>query len=118
MLVLGMNPSKKGGNKSPTIKNLYKWLDELKLKTVSFSNIYNGFGKFSKQQIDKDHLNEICPQYDKILALGQTVGDVLVSLGIGHFRLPHPSGLNRQLNDRVFVRQTLNQCNEYLWGNQ
>ena len=117
MLVLGLNPSRLGGIRCPTIKNLYKWLDELKLKTISFSNIYNELGKYSKQQINKDYLNEICPQYDKVLALGQTVGDVLVLLGVSHFRLPHPSGLNRQLNDQRFVHQTLRECNQYLWGN-
>lgn len=116
VLVLGLNPSKLGG-KSPTIKKLTQWLNILELNSVSFSNIYDGYGSFSLKDVKKDYLNEICPKYDKVLALGVKVSNVLDLIGVSHFTLPHPSGLNRQLNDRGYVENALTECKKYVWGN-
>jgi hypothetical protein len=114
VLVLGINPSVLGGRRSPSIRNLHKWLDVLELKYVSFSNIYKGTGEYKDKRTERKFLNEVCPQYDKIIALGSTVGDVLDSLGFSHFTLPHPSPRNRQLNDKAFVVKKLIFCRQYL----
>lgn len=52
----------------------------------------------------------------KVIALGSAVSRRLSALGIGHFMLPHPSGLNRKLNDPKFVALELFFCSTYLLG--
>lgn len=34
--------------------------------------------------------------------------------GVKHFTLPHPSGRNRQLNDKSFAQRRLEACKQYL----
>lgn len=31
-----------------------------------------------------------------------------------HFKLPHPSGLNRQINDKAFINGKLAECKKYI----
>lgn len=51
---------------------------------------------------------------DKVVALGLAASKSLDSLGIKHFALPHPSGLNRQINDKQFVDAKLKDCKKYI----
>ena len=37
----------------------------------------------------------------------------LSKIGVEHFKLPHPSGLNRKLNDKKYVNKVLKECYEY-----
>lgn len=113
VLVLGLNPSRRLG-KSPTLKVLYKWLDVLDLETVSFCNIFHGYDKFSLKDIEHAYVREISKSYGKIITLGAKTGHVLDLMGICHFNLPHPSGLNRQLNNLKFVEDRLEACKTYL----
>lgn len=50
----------------------------------------------------------------KVIALGVRASERLGKLGIGHRILPHPSGLNRQLNDKEAVDKALAMCKDYL----
>ena len=113
ILVLGLNPSAKHSS-SKSLETLWKWLDFLEVKYVSFDNIYPKYGKVIQNQIDKRYIREISSESDRIIALGQTVSSTLSSMGIDHFRLPHPSGLNRQLNNKKFLNQKLSRCLLYL----
>lgn len=36
--------------------------------------------------------------------------------GPGYFKLPHPSGRNRKLNDKKYIKQELKKCKEWLNG--
>lgn len=101
VLILGQNPSKRG-HKCGSHKRLYKWMDEWNLNLVSFDNVSQKFGRFNKKDVDSQYLAETCKGYSKILTLGRNAGEVLNSLGINHFGLPHPSGLNRKLNDKSY----------------
>lgn len=110
ILVIGLNPSKRHGE-SPSLKRLYSWLDILEVKTVSFTNLYEDY------EINKDRMidvAELSKDYKKVIALGTNVSDTLCHMGINHFRLPHPSGLNRQLNDTNYVNDLLQSCKLYL----
>lgn len=51
---------------------------------------------------------------DKIVAVGKEASKHLFHLGIPHFILPHPSGLNRQINDDAFIEKSLMACKAYL----
>lgn len=113
VLVLGQNPSKRHG-KSPALKTLYTWFETLELKCVSFDNIYPGYGQFALKDIQSEYIREISNAYEKIITVGVKAHDVLVLMGIPHFSLPHPSGLNRQLNNLKFVDSKLKECKRYL----
>lgn len=51
-----------------------------------------------------------------VVALGNKASDRLTKMGIEHFKLPHPSGRNRKLNDPKFVDSELEKCKNYLRG--
>lgn len=59
--------------------------------------------------ISKNHI--------KVVALGSAAKKYLLKAGINEFFvLPHPSGLNRKLNDKKFVEDTLEKCQEYIYA--
>lgn len=47
-----------------------------------------------------------------IIALGHEASQACGK--IEHFKLPHPSGLNRQINDKKFILDKLNECKQYV----
>lgn len=65
-------------------------------------------------QGDLDHIIQYTTEYSKIITLGAFSSSVLKRLKIQHFKLPHPSPRNRQLNDHKFVEDQLIRCKEYL----
>jgi uracil-DNA glycosylase len=50
----------------------------------------------------------------KIIALGKNASNKLTTQGINHFSLPHPSGLNRNLNDNNYVSSILSKAYNYV----
>ena len=48
------------------------------------------------------------------VAMGENASKALK--GIRHFKLPHPSGLNRKLNDKVWLQSQLEQCRLFIVG--
>jgi hypothetical protein len=52
----------------------------------------------------------------KVVALGKNAAkDLSADLGEGNFHeLPHPSGLNRVINDKSLMKQKLKECREWL----
>lgn len=116
VLVVGLNPSRQHGDSS-TLKTLYKWLDQLGVKTVSFVNLYEDY-EINKYNSKINYIKDISGNYDKIISLGKAVSTALSNVDINHFSLPHPSGLNRQLNDKQFVHERLQSCKNYLEAGQ
>lgn len=52
----------------------------------------------------------------KVIALGEAAKKYLLKAGIQEFFvLPHPSGRNRLLNDKKFIKKTLDQCHNYIY---
>ena len=51
-----------------------------------------------------------------VVALGNNASDRLDKIGVPHFKLPHPSGRNRKLNDKKFIDSELEKCKNYLRG--
>lgn len=49
-----------------------------------------------------------------VVALGNNASSRLNKLQIPHFKLPHPSGRNRKLNDKKFIDSELKKCKDYL----
>jgi uracil-DNA glycosylase len=59
-----------------------------------------------------DKINTIRP--DRIVTLGRTAERALTLLRFDFYAMPHPSGLNRQLNDPKFVEEKIKGLREYL----
>jgi hypothetical protein len=110
--VVGQNPSRRGGN-AKSIKTLYKWLARLELPVVSFINMHEGY-KVDASNSQAAYIKQISSRYSKIIALGRVASDGLRGVAVDHFMLPHPSGLNRQLNDPSFVDERLASCKNYV----
>lgn len=53
----------------------------------------------------------------KVIALGKKAMEYLNDTGVSeYYALPHPSGLNRQLNNKKKLKQTLDACQVYIYG--
>lgn len=51
-----------------------------------------------------------------VVALGEEASKALNALEEPHFKLPHPSGRNRVLNDHIYVESILRECRLYIHG--
>jgi len=115
VLIVGINPSSsKRVDPCITLKRLYRWADELGLQFFSFVNCIGRPGPYSQIDIDYQFLLTCTNGYDRIISLGGFPSRALNKLGIDHFIMPHPSGLNRKLNDRTYEKQMLQSCLNYL----
>ena len=111
LLIVGQNPSM--GTTGKSLRNLYKWIDT---PIFSFTNvsIHKSKKPLKKSEYQLERLCTECQNYDKIITLGNTANEALSLLGIQHFQLPHPSGLNRKLNNKEYLTKVLSECQKYL----
>jgi hypothetical protein len=52
----------------------------------------------------------------KVIAFGNKASERLEKLNISHYKLPHPSGLNRKLNNKQALALELYHAHSYLIG--
>ena len=108
VLFVGDEPSK--FNKDPSVafvgakcySRVLEWCSYLKLKSPEFLNSNSEY-----------LLSEIKKKYQagyKIICLGKKAQKRLDMYDIPYIFLPHPSGLNRQINDKVFIKKQLDEC--------
>jgi hypothetical protein len=115
ILILGVNPSSGKPNKtSATIQRLNRWMDFLHVKHYSFTNVIHTTGKYTQDLVDFEALRTFTTDANKIIALGPFVSKSLNRAHINHFTLPHPSPLNRQLNDKTFEHECLMKCKAFI----
>lgn len=50
----------------------------------------------------------------KVVALGNVASKRLMRSRVPHFKLPHPSGRNHQVNDKAFIAAKLEECKTFL----
>ena len=115
VLVVGMNP---GGyktiTKGDTLSRLGDWLESININRYSFMNCVDTPGKVKLEDVNYNKVVDTARDYNKIIALGNFVSEVLDVLMLDHFKLPHPSGLNRKINDKQYIEQELNKCRNYI----
>jgi len=58
------------------------------------------------------HLENIKPTH--IVALGKTAAKALLMIGVDFYEMPHPSPLNRKLNDKSFIEEKIKGLQSYL----
>lgn len=52
----------------------------------------------------------------KIIAVGSEASKRLTEAKVTHYKIDHPSGLNRKLNDKKYVTQMLKDCYSWLYS--
>lgn len=114
VVFVGMNPSVQGTNKGSTFGRLNEWVDRLGVTSFAFMNAYPHPGKCKVRDVNLDNLRKALYKFPRVVALGNFAAEALEKAGIHHFKLPHPSPLNRQINDPEYINRILNECREYL----
>lgn len=99
-------------------KRLNNWLGELQLYRCMVVDAYHS-GAPQVQLINQSDLTDMefllnYSSVDKFVAFGNNASNRLKSLDIPHFKLPHPSGRNRQINDKEFIKNKLEECSDWL----
>lgn len=97
-------------------KILLEWIGDMDIDITRvrlYNQIDNPFNNIMAQSsLNKAiQLKQIC-----VIALGQKAATYLNKAGIkNYFTLPHPSGRNRLLNDKKFVKIKLSACKKYIY---
>ncbi len=118
ILIVGDKPSKKNKDKNVpfvgtiSYKTLLEWLYKM---NIDISRVQLG----NASDISINKYNEAYThfglfQYKYVIALGEVASKFLTSKEIDHFKLPHPSGLNRQNNNKKLLESKLKECEEWL----
>ena len=120
LIIVGLNPSKvkvQDLRKNSTHDKLKQWLDEWGIDKVCFTNLTGDpYWDFKCSHLDKEWIINQLHGHDKVVALGSKVSQVLSSLNIEHFKMPHPSPRNRQLNDKTFEQKMIAECKQYIYN--
>ena len=112
-LFIGINPTKARHRKGCALDRLMNWIEEMDLGIVAFTNLSHD-PHWNKRSVDPHFFLPALREHTKVIALGGLVSNTLSKLNIEHFTLPHPSPLNRQINDPDFIRKKLEECYNYL----
>jgi hypothetical protein len=122
VLFLAQNPKTEENLRYPlkgtrSGKTFEAWLAILGGPDGKIMNASQKIGKVTwKDYNDEEEMRRAIDQYDftKFVALGDYASGLFERLGIRHFKLPHPSGLSRKLNDKQEIVRQLNLCRLYI----
>ena len=114
VLVMGINPSSQAWRKNCSLDRLQIWMPKLGYEHYCFSNVIPYEGEYKLKDVDLDFVKEQTIGHSKIVALGGFVSTVFRRCGIEHFKMPHPSPLNRRLNSKEYELEMLDECRRYL----
>lgn len=98
----GANPFKGAACES----RLKAWISQL-------TTTYKMYNSDSFVDISSVTMAHLLHNY-KIVALGNNASKRLAKYNIPHFKLPHPSGRNRQINDKSYIEAKLTECKKYI----
>tara|TARA_R100001082_G_scaffold31791_1_gene16323 strand:- start:623 stop:1009 length:387 start_codon:yes stop_codon:yes gene_type:complete len=91
-------------------KTLLEWIHRMNL---SINNICLFNVEEFVKRVNKDE-TLVIHEHDQIVALGRVASEALDKAILPHLRIPHPSGLNRKLNDPREVNRFLKECKDYV----
>jgi hypothetical protein len=118
VLIVGINPSSGKPRKHSAINKLEKWVNELEVLHYGFANVIPEPGEYNINKVDASYVKSFCEGHEHIVALGGFVSQVLNKIGVEHHTMPHPSPLNRKLNDKSYEKQCIDECKKYLNENK
>lgn len=126
ILFIGSNPSQKAGSDEAFTADtasgriLREWIQGIE-GTMIFENIVSQKTENNRplNSNERAHatasllerINRINPT--RLVALGKTAASVLDKLELEYLEMPHPSGLNRKLNDKVYTAQKIQELKDY-----
>lgn len=131
ILFLGSNPSQSSSSTLPfwedsrSRKILDLWLSRIALDdrySIVFANVLD-YPTDNNRPLKPSEIRSSLPELQlkisevkpvKIVSLGKTASTALTLLRMEHFAMPHPSGLNRQLNDKNFVEEKVKGMTGYI----
>ena len=118
-LFVGQNPSGKhpgaDWNNNATFARIFEWCDRMDVRYFSFVNISHKEGMFDRGTIDAQFLMfTLNNNKGPVIGLGREVCQVLQKTGVSFFRAPHPSPLNRLLNDKEFETMMLDSMKQFI----
>jgi len=115
VIFIGMQPSRAPYRRNCTLDRFGAWVDSLGLRFVSFHNaIIDPLLPQRPSSVDYELLQEIVHNYSRVVALGNLVSNSLKRIDTQHFKMPHPSPLNRLLNDRSYEQRKLQELRSYI----
>ena len=89
-----------------SMETLAKWI-----KTIQ-PDYYVCYNSHTSENLDK--IDSLYKNNFNVVALGNKASNRLKKLNITHYKLPHPSGLNRNLNDHQKLSLDLALCRLYI----
>ena len=118
VIVIGHSPNpNKTAETSPTLSKVRKWMTSAGVYEYDFINLVNEF--VPNLTLKKVTLNPgSLKKYKRRITLGNLADTYLTRNNISHFKAPHPSGLNRQFNDKTFEPKVMKNIKEYLNDNR
>jgi hypothetical protein len=116
IIIVGINPAKGSPRIKGTLSRLAFWMDAASVRHWSFTNCIFTPGSYSYKDVDYKYLSQCVAGYNKVVALGKFPSKALSELGINHHMLPHPSRLNRKLNDAEYEKYQVKLYKEYIHG--
>lgn len=114
VLLVGINPSGKPFRKGCSLDKMNVWMEALGFHHYSFSNVIPYEGEYKMRDVDVDFVRLFADGYKRVIALGGFASRALARAGVHHYVLPHPSPLNRKLNDREYEKRVIEECREWL----
>lgn len=97
------------------MRKLNTWMEKAGIAYFSFVNCSHKPGDFRKVYKDLLFLVDCLKGHSKVVALGVETSKILSNLGVPHIQLPHPSGLNRKLNDKVYENRVITLLRDFYW---
>ena len=123
LLVIGQNPGimrTTDPREVPVHRAVYRWCDKLGIKYYSFVNVQHRRDIYKPTEDEMVFLFHCVDLHDggPILVLGRkawrTMRQIFGNRRAGAMLAPHPSGLNRQFNDKRFEEVWLVHVERYL----
>ena len=130
VIFVGSNPSEKSPDlgafhpKTQSGKRLQQWIEEAGISEAVSLNISNSKTTKNKPlttleaaDLSYDLENRIRNHMEagtKVVALGNTAEFALSYTDLEFLSMPHPSGRNRKLNDKVYANEQLEKLKKYV----
>jgi hypothetical protein len=98
-------------------KTLLKWCGDMDIDVTRVRFFNQSDRPFSNEFSLHSIRNGVDAGHIRVIALGKNAMDYLLALDLNEFFvLPHPSGLNRALNDKKALQHRLYQCRSYVYS--